>query len=76
MFAQREVTGMTLYVYPLPPCSQCAAFIIQSGIKRVVCVTPSQLEVRERWMESNEIAFDMFKQAEVEVKTYLQEEVQ
>ena len=28
--------GCTLYVWPLPPCSNCAAAIIQAGVKRVV----------------------------------------
>jgi dCMP deaminase len=34
--AREPVNGYTLYVTPLCPCSNCAAAIIQSGIKRIV----------------------------------------
>ena len=34
--AREPLHGYTLYVWPLPPCSRCAAMIIQTGIKRVV----------------------------------------
>jgi len=36
LFAKQDLTGYTIYVWPMPPCSQCMAAIIQSGIKRVV----------------------------------------
>lgn len=34
--AKEPLQGYTLYVWPLPPCSRCAAMIIQTGITRVV----------------------------------------
>ena len=34
--APRRPEGCTIYVWPLPPCSLCAAKIIQAGIVRVV----------------------------------------
>ncbi|AMQ66003.1 dCMP deaminase [Stenotrophomonas phage vB_SmaS-DLP_6] len=40
LFSQESLEGYTLYVYPLPPCSQCAGDIVQRGIKRVVAVVP------------------------------------
>ena len=75
LFAQRDVSGMTLYVWPLPPCSQCASYIIQSGIKRVVSVIPSDEERKARWMESNTIAFDMMAQAGIELQLYSEGDV-
>jgi len=74
LFAQRDVTGMTLYVYPLPPCSPCANMIIQAGIKRVVTAMPEG-EKKERWLSSNAIAFDSFQKANVAVTLYSMEEV-
>ena len=35
-FAKCSVEGCTLYTWPFQPCSRCAGFIIQAGIKRVV----------------------------------------
>lgn len=34
--AKRNLSGMTLYVWPIMPCSVCAAMIIQAGIGEVV----------------------------------------
>lgn len=38
--ASENLKDCTIYVYPLPPCSQCAGDIIQKGIKRVVAIVP------------------------------------
>lgn len=38
-FAQRDLTGCTMYVTH-HPCARCAAQIAQAGIKRVVCNAP------------------------------------
>lgn len=34
--AKRDLNGLTLYVWPLMPCSVCAAMIVQTGIAEVV----------------------------------------
>ena len=47
LFARSNVTGMTIYV-TRPPCSGCAAKLIQSGIKRVVYPLPPA-DFIERW---------------------------
>jgi dCMP deaminase len=60
--ARRDLTGCTIYVHPFCPCSQCAAAIIQSGIKRVVTRMPSA-ELKERWGESITESLLMFKEA-------------
>ena len=63
--AQESLTACTLYVNR-PPCSACAAAIIQKGISRVVTVpaTPGS-----RWTQSWQHAADMFGQADVVVET-------
>lgn len=43
-----SVKGATLYVWPIPPCCDCAGNIIQSGITCVVSPT----EFPDRWAES------------------------
>lgn len=66
LFARRDLTGCTLYTYPFPPCSQCAAFVIQSGITR--CVAPGlSPELEERWGKSVGLARQIFKEAGVEL---------
>jgi dCMP deaminase len=55
-FAARNgapVSGCTLYVTGLFPCSNCAKAIVQSGIKRVV--VPRD-HLNERWLEEIAIA--------------------
>lgn len=64
MFSKRDLTGCSLYVTSLPPCSHCAALIIQSGIRRVY--TKKQ-EIPERWKESFELTSTMFSEAGVEL---------
>lgn len=58
-FAQRDLTGCTIYITH-PPCARCAALIIQSGIKRVVSHFPAA-DFVTRWaedMDSTESQFD------------------
>lgn len=38
LFAQRDLTDCVIYVYPVPPCAQCTAAIIQSGIREIVTI--------------------------------------
>lgn len=58
LFARRDLTGCTLYVWPMQPCSQCAAFIVQSGINRVVTVRHTD-EQEARWGDGFKIARDI-----------------
>lgn len=62
--APTRPTGCTLYTYPLPPCSNCAAHVIQAGITRVVCPKPA---ANSRWSESNEIAKEMFRETGIQL---------
>jgi len=68
--AERDVSGFTMYS-TLMPCSRCAAKIINSGIKKVVCIddniicSPGDSKVR----------FDLsdiqFREAGVQVVKYM-----
>ncbi len=57
--ARCDLRGCTIYVWPLPPCSMCAACIIQAGISRVVAPAPS-VELVGRWREHFRLASDMY----------------
>ena len=67
--ASRALDGCTLYVSPLHPCSNCAAIIIQAGIKRVVYSSPKDetADAYKRWIENFTSAAEMFDEAGVEV---------
>lgn len=62
--ANSPVAGCTLYVAPLMPCANCAAIIIQSGIRRVVAHVPV---VNAAWNDSFVEARKMFDEALVSV---------
>lgn len=66
-----SLSGCTLYVSSLPPCSTCARLIIQSGIIRVVV---ESTEIPERWADSMEASRCMFKEAGIKVYTIPPEE--
>lgn len=66
--AKEPLTGCTLYVSPLFPCSNCAAAIIQSGITKIIA--RMQGRPRPEWAASFEAAQDMFSQAHIEVDIY------
>lgn len=63
--AAGAVRGSTLYVWPLPPCNECAKAIIQAGIKRVVFRSTEATE--GRWREQYAVSALMFREAGVEV---------
>jgi dCMP deaminase len=54
-----KTQSCTAYV-TFPPCSQCAASLIQAGVEKVVCPDPDQAP--ERWRASfkrgNEILYE------------------
>jgi dCMP deaminase len=62
LYARENLEDATIYVYPFPPCSQCAAAIIQSKIKRVVTREPSE-DLKLRWGVSLREAALMFAEA-------------
>lgn len=67
LFAMRDLTECSIYVWPMAPCSQCMAAIIQTGITRVVTIKPTK-ELEERWGAKIKITEDMADQAGVEIE--------
>lgn len=59
-----KTEGSTLYA-TFHPCVNCAAAIIQGGIKKVVC--PSVKSAPERWRNSFERARDLMIEAGIEI---------
>lgn len=68
--ARTDLSGCTLYCYPLMPCARCATIIIQTGITTVVFPYTEDSQVLDRFRISHEHAIDMFKDAGVEVICY------
>lgn len=64
--------GSTIYVWGKPVCSHCAGAIIQAGVKRVVAMNPES-EKPGQWRDSGKLAFEMFKEAGIEVDFYIDE---
>jgi dCMP deaminase len=60
--------SLTLYVMPLPPCSNCASIICQTQkIGKVISFTPPEyVEAYERWEESLELGRNMLTQCGIE----------
>ena len=65
LFAQRDLSGCEIWVTHFP-CPNCAAKIIQTGIKRVHCPEQSE-DFLSRWQEKIKISEQMFEEAKVEV---------
>lgn len=56
----RKAKGASLYVWPFPPCGDCAKLIAQSGISRVVMPLNTDPALLERWQASLAIARELF----------------
>ena len=65
IFANQDLEGCTIYLWPFPPCSNCAAKIIQTGITRVVAPIASS-DLIERWGDSLKISANMYDEVGVE----------
>jgi dCMP deaminase len=62
--------GSTIYVWGKPVCARCAGSIIQSGVKRVVAMSPDSVDIDSKWGKTGKIAHDMFKEAGIDVDFY------
>lgn len=63
--ASSSLRGCRIYVWPAPSCSQCAAAIIQSGIKQEICPSMPK-DYSSRWASSVKTSQDMFHRARVQ----------
>lgn len=68
-----KTESCTAYV-TFPPCSQCAASLIQAGVKRVVCPDPANAP--ERWRASFKLANNMLYDSGVELLYYSEADLQ
>jgi dCMP deaminase len=75
LYSRGSVQGCTIYTWPMPPCSNCAAKIIQAGIYRVVSIEPTA-EQMDRWRRSFEIAEAMYQDAGTVTQWYVGEDLQ
>ncbi len=64
LFAGCDLTDMILYSTH-HPCGHCAAVIIQSGITRVVCPSPTATDLSGAWAKEMQTAVDLFNEAGV-----------
>jgi dCMP deaminase len=62
--------GSTLYVWGKPICARCAGPIIQSGVKRIVALSPDSVPNTSKWHQTGKYAYDMFIEASIEVDFY------
>lgn len=66
LYARGDLHGCTMYTFPQPPCTRCAAALIQVGIKRVVA--PPFPEICNRdWIDEFHLTEEMYKDAGVEL---------
>lgn len=63
--ATRDVLrGCSIYIHPIPPCSNCAARIIQAGITRVVFHAG---DIPDHWKKNMKTAEEMMNDAGLKV---------
>lgn len=67
--AKQDLSGCSIYVHPLFPCSQCAAAIIQAGIINIISPELSS-ELKIRWGDSLQHSKDMMREAGISWTTY------
>ena len=61
---ERTLIDSDLYIYGLSPCHDCAKAIIQTQIKNVYYINHKE---NHKWIESQNIAIELFKEAEVTI---------
>jgi len=64
--ARQDLTGCTMYTWPMQPCAPCTAKIIQAGIKRIVAPPPSEDHL-SRWGEDFKLSQEMRQEAGIEL---------
>lgn len=68
--SKRNLDGCTLYVYPIQCCSNCAAAIIQSGIKKIISLDTKHFRLEDNFLLSKE----MFEEVGIEFILYSKDE--
>ncbi len=65
LFAHRPLVNCTLYTWPMAPCSNCASFIAQSGVYRVVA---PRHNIDSKWKDSIDLAMLTLNEAGILVQ--------
>jgi dCMP deaminase len=68
-FAAKSVSGGSIYVWPFPPCAQCAANLVQRNIRQVISIQATS-EATERYAEDWEVADWLYKKRGVVKRLY------
>ncbi|MCP4258437.1 MAG: hypothetical protein GY774_13200 [Planctomycetes bacterium] len=71
-FCKEDMTGYTLYVWPMMCCDRCSVHVIQAGITRVVSTDYNN---DGRWSESILKALQYFRSCGVEAQLYPEKEI-
>lgn len=58
---------LTLYTWPIPPCSHCAILGLQCGVTRFISVIPDEERLR-RWGHNLELAQTIIREAGMEIE--------
>jgi dCMP deaminase len=58
-----SLEGSSLYIWGLPPCSECAKGMIQVGVRNVYYSYGQQIP--QKWLESLETTIELFKESGV-----------
>ena len=66
--SREPLHGMTMYT-TLHPCAQCAALIVQAGVKRLVCEEIDLDNAPERWRSNMKIAQTILREGGVLLDT-------
>lgn len=66
IFANRDLSGCTLYTWPFMSCATCAAMVIQAGIIRVVAPASDN----PRWAEDFKLSTELFNEAGLAIDLY------
>ena len=74
LFSHVSIEDLTIYTYPLPPCSRCTVHIIQTKLTRVVSVIPNE-GVLTRWGEDLIEANSLLEEAGIYFNAYSIDEV-
>lgn len=61
---ERDLSGMSLYVWPIAPCESCAKHIVQTGISSVIIMP----DIPARWDASITAGLALFSESGVEVR--------
>ncbi len=64
-----STVGAIMYITGRP-CTDCSRAIIQCGIKEIVVLTNQRTDFNVRWKEDFDLAEEMLKEANVQIRTY------